>query len=358
MILTLGNDDFDPPDALLAMVDALHEGSRPRVGLNLRLLSFLSSSAFGLLIRLNKRLQAKGGELVLIQPSEFVASTLLTLGLDGYFTILGSNDAALGHFHGTNETDVERLRLEKRIVQDAVVLTFKGELDTYNLERHAREIDALIESGHTKLGYDLTDLTFVNSAALGYLIRATKLARDRGGDVVLIRPSPFAWTTIRTLGLESLFLVFGSVEGATAYLDHGDEEGVIDPRAELRDEVDEPTGSRSIVFWNEAEDRIIGVGRIVEFDERGVTFRWRIPDAADAFFPRLVEGSQLGIKFRQPLAKEAHLFTARARIAAVETSLMDIDIEEATLRLEYLDMDEADREILVRTLAALDALRG
>jgi anti-sigma B factor antagonist len=357
MILTLGDDDFDRPDALEAMIESLHAGSRPRVGLNLRLLTFLNSSAFGLLIRLKKRLEARGGELALIQPSEFVTGTLLTLGLDGYFTVFGSSDAALAHFHGGDDETVERLRIRHREIEDALVLTFAGELDAFNLERYAARVEDLLEAGHVKLAYDLSDLTFASSGALGDLIRTKKRAREKGGDVVLIRPSVFVWRTLRTLGLGDLFLLFDTAVAAAAHLCHGDDTGIVDPRTLTDDDDGEATGSRSIVFWNEEDDRIIGVGRIVGFDEKGVTFRWPIPEEAKAIDTRLSEGSRLSVKFRQPLAGEAHLFTARARIVAVETSLRDIDVEEATLRIEYTDLARSDRELLARSLAEIDALR-
>ena len=63
-----------------------------------------------------------------------------------------------------------------------VVLKFTGEFDTFNLPAFSERIDRIISLGDTRLVLDLHLLTFINSAALGYMIKTHKGVAAKGGD--------------------------------------------------------------------------------------------------------------------------------------------------------------------------------
>ena len=51
------------------------------------------------------------------------------------------------------------------------ILGFTGEFDAFNLPTVSEKIDVLIQTGCTELVFNLRLLKFINSSALGYLIR-------------------------------------------------------------------------------------------------------------------------------------------------------------------------------------------
>jgi anti-anti-sigma factor len=61
-------------------------------------------------------------------------------------------------------------------------------------------------------------MTFANSTTIAFLITAQKRVGAMGGRLVLARPRDFIRRTLRTLGLDQVFPVTGSVEEAIATL--------------------------------------------------------------------------------------------------------------------------------------------
>jgi anti-sigma B factor antagonist len=67
-----------------------------RVIVDLTETTFIDSSSLGALIGAHRRLQERGGRLVVACSSEAIAKTFRITGLDGVFTIVNSVQAALG----------------------------------------------------------------------------------------------------------------------------------------------------------------------------------------------------------------------------------------------------------------------
>jgi len=268
------------------------------------------------------------------------------------------------------------MRIEKRRWEDVVVLTFIGEFDAFNLENFSAKIDILIETGYVKLGFNLRLLTFINSAALGYLIRTKKLVKERGGNLVLIQPSKFVKKTLLTLGLDELFKIFEADVDAIRFFHSGVEDSAINLKDLPVETDDSLIGTGAIIFRDLDTPRDAGpgkgaihsVGRIINLYKGGPVFRWQIPtpgsDDAGAgittenFDQRIHEGTKVKIKFRQPLAVKSHFFEAEAKVSSVAKEMDDAGNEEATINLEYTSMDSSDREILDRYVDDLDEFRG
>ena len=106
------------------------------------------------------------------------------------------------------------MKLEKHRYEDVIILKFTGEFDTFNLPAFSERIDRMIASGDNQFVLDLRLLKFINSAALGYLIKTRKALTEADGGMVLARPSKFVKKTLTTLGLDDVFQMFDSVEGA------------------------------------------------------------------------------------------------------------------------------------------------
>lgn len=98
-----------------------------------------------------------------------------------------------------------------------VVITFDGEIEDFPVL--IQSIDNLVAGGTQRLVLDLETLPFINSAALGYLIKVQKSMKDLGGEVVLTRLRPAIRNILQMTQLDQLFPVFETNEEAVDY--HG-----------------------------------------------------------------------------------------------------------------------------------------
>jgi len=71
------------------------------------------------------------------------------------------------------------------VERDVVVLQPHGELDVHTCSPLREEIEQHINNGQTQLVVDLSDVTYLDSSALGVLVTGLKLARKSGGTLKL-----------------------------------------------------------------------------------------------------------------------------------------------------------------------------
>ncbi len=243
-------------------------------------------------------------------------------------------------------------------------VAFDGEFDAFNLAPTAKQVDAVIDGGKSKLVFNLRKLSFINSSALGYLIKTRKRAQAAGGDVVLAEPSNFFRKTLVTLGLDKVFCTYETTEDGirhyTAKLSA--------PGADLGDEIDETlTGQNALLFSFVPP---IGpkryVGRITSLYGNGLKFRWEVPGWTKSFRPPLSTanfdkevhpGRRMRIKFRQPFMVQGHYFEMDATIATISRDVLDDGRTEAMFGIRYDNAKPADLELLKRFVADLAELR-
>jgi anti-sigma B factor antagonist len=114
-----------------------------------------------------------------------------------------------------NKLEVARLGTVKR----QAVLWFKGAL--------TRDNDSLFlsavrrEDNFPTLVLDLTDVPYIDSTALGTLVSAYISRHRMGRQVALSGVSDQVSKTLRITKVESLFLLFATLEDALARLDQG-----------------------------------------------------------------------------------------------------------------------------------------
>lgn len=72
----------------------------------------------------------------------------------------------------------------------ATVLSVHGELDLHEAPELHDRIGAAIDRGARLIVVDLTDVTFIDSMALGVLLRAVNRLRPQGGSLRLVVPNP------------------------------------------------------------------------------------------------------------------------------------------------------------------------
>ncbi len=66
------------------------------------------------------------------------------------------------------------MKIDKSLYEDYAVLTLKGEFDTFYCPVLMEEVDSLVERGVNHLILNMRLVKFINSTALGAIIKAAK----------------------------------------------------------------------------------------------------------------------------------------------------------------------------------------
>ena len=249
------------------------------------------------------------------------------------------------------------MKLEKRRYDDVVILKFTGEFDGTNLPTFASRIDAMIEAGDRQLVLDVFALKFINSSALGYLVKTAKKVKEQHGEIVLGRPSRFLTKTLTTLGLDSAFPAFQTVEDAIMHFKKGESIGKLDlTKGETDDSL---RGAVPLLFRKDdpkvAKEPPNQVGRIVTLYEDGLTFRYDpAPGGKDPVEADLVVGTKLKVKFRQPFAVKEYFFEMGGVVAESKKGAVDGDAHAVTCRVKYEKIREDDRKALQQFVRDLE----
>lgn len=247
------------------------------------------------------------------------------------------------------------MKIERNTVGNVTILAFTGEFDAFNLPTISEKIDALIQAGCMKLVFNLRLLKFINSSALGYLIKTHKRLRELEGELVLSEPSKFFQTTIKTLGIDQIFKVFVDDDEAVKYFqDAGGKEAKQDEGIPVDDKL---LGSTTVFFRLLDAPETMAVGKILSIYEDGPTFKYPAdPDKVKIDPDELIIGRSLWIKFRQPFLEKERFFEMEAEIVMA----VDLDDTEgaAKFRLRYTKVDPKDKTVLEQFVKDQDLLRN
>lgn len=242
------------------------------------------------------------------------------------------------------------MKLEKKRYDDIVILKFTGEFDTFNLPAFSERIDRMVTGGDVQFVLDLHLLKFINSAALGYLIKTAKTVKEKHGEVVIARPSRFIQKTLVTLGLENVFKVFPTVEDAILHFKKGADVTQLNLEGGEFDE--SLTGSVPILFRTTTpgskDEPPNQVGRIVTLYEDGLLFRYEPKGKSDPVERSLQPGVTLKMKFRQPFAVKDYYFDMEGKIVEVSPLIGGAGDEDrvVTVRVRYDKIRDEDRKRL------------
>ncbi|WP_036325584.1 STAS domain-containing protein [Microbispora sp. ATCC PTA-5024] len=96
------------------------------------------------------------------------------------------------------------------------VLAVHGELDIHAVRRLREPLIGLIESHGPWLVLDLSEVGFIDTTAVGLLVRLVHHLRDRNGDLALVAPRGQVLRILRWTNLTCLFPVFDSLSDVLA----------------------------------------------------------------------------------------------------------------------------------------------
>jgi anti-anti-sigma factor len=225
--------------------------------------------------------------------------------------------------------------------ENHAVIHLRGEFDTYYCSHLQTQVEQLADGGVPHVVLNLRLVRFINSTALGAIIKASKTLAARGGKLVVSKPSPFCREIIEKIGLDRVVPVYDSDEEAAAGLfadgaktkkkagatPEEDESSVlftpVDPqRIEhfLTSSRRFKPGALNPVHAHKFGGNWTGVGRMASLDEEGLHFTWTGGDTGlDPFgMGQLLSiGTVLRVKFRLPLFQKGFC-EAEATITEVE----------------------------------------
>src|SRR5215510_10530297 len=99
------------------------------------------------------------------------------------------------------------LSIEVRQIHNIIILELAGRVDV--LENGLRELACqLIESGHCRFVVNLANVSYLDNSGLGQLCWIYTVARNRGGDLVLLRPTARIRKLLSITKLDSVFRCF------------------------------------------------------------------------------------------------------------------------------------------------------
>lgn len=257
------------------------------------------------------------------------------------------------------------MKLDHTREGEITVLEFTGEFDAFNLHPVAKAIDDMIDRGEVKLVFQLRKLTFLNSSALGYLIKARKKAQAGGGDAVLAEPSKFVRKLLATVGLDKLFSIYESTPDALRHFGGG----LMAPGANLAgEEVDESLlGVNAVIFTLAPEGKPRKyIGKITSLHADGLKFRFAVPSwskesrppVSTANFEKVVPpGCRIAVKFRQPFLVQGKYFEMDSSVVRAVRETLDDGSSEALFTVRYENAKPEDLAMLRQFVSDMEQFR-
>lgn len=108
------------------------------------------------------------------------------------------------------------IRLRTREVDGMVVVEIGGELDLHHAPQVRTELARVCEAEKPRVLADLAGLTFIDSTGIGVLVGAHKRARERGGRIQFVCPTPRIRRIFEIAGLVRALPLYNSREEALA----------------------------------------------------------------------------------------------------------------------------------------------
>jgi len=105
--------------------------------------------------------------------------------------------------------------IDSKIVKgDIALVKVSGFLDAYTFEQMEHKINSLFNEGFYKIVVDLENVDYISSAGAGVFIGGLASARENGGNIILLNPTPGVKEVFDLLGLSAIFTIVDSPDAA------------------------------------------------------------------------------------------------------------------------------------------------
>ncbi|MGE5054978.1 MAG: STAS domain-containing protein [Acidobacteriota bacterium] len=109
------------------------------------------------------------------------------------------------------------MEIEIRNRGDVKLIKLTGRLTLGDsVDRLRATFDDVAGIGAYRYVVDLRDVSMLDSSGIGLLVQCLTSAKQHGGSLKLLNPSPFAVKTLKMIGLLKLFDVFEDQDAAVA----------------------------------------------------------------------------------------------------------------------------------------------
>lgn len=237
------------------------------------------------------------------------------------------------------------MKIDKSLHDDYATLTLKGEFDTFYCPDFLEEVEDLLERGITHLILDMRLVKFINSTALGAVIKAHKRCRAEDGELVIAQPSPFVRDVITKVGIDKLIELHADEGAATkALIKHLN-------KRELTAEAPVDREKVLVTFPDDTRNNMLPdkkkvlVGRIANVDGQKMQFLWNGSKAgfnADQAKTLFFNGGEMHLKFQVKMIKKS-FFEFVGESSGVEKAGED---DTVRVTVNYKKIADADREAL------------
>ena len=222
-----------------------------------------------------------------------------------------------------------------------------GNFDTTDVETFHAHVEESIDAQNFRVLVNAEGMRFINSTALGSLIRAQKRLQQYGGDLAIAALPSFAAGVFKTLGLDRKIRCFGGVDQAVDFLRSVGAEGV------------GVEGDQQVGFSFVGDDQIAvagdepRIGTMKSIGEYGVQFLWENLDSLDVD-TMFASGAPVRVRFRLPLYHESHMFHADATIVNATVTAGN----KVTVQTKFTNLSDVERRAIQQFVRDLRYLKG
>ncbi len=248
------------------------------------------------------------------------------------------------------------MKIDKLIYENFAELRLRGEFDTFYAPKLQEETEHLIASGFLFAMLNLRLVKFINSTALGAIIKAHKRFRAEGGELVLCQPSPFCRDVIQKLGIDRVVPMFDDFDSAKAHLES--KMPTLEPPPVLGE-------SQVLVHIKDpaAVEKLEGnptlIGRVLSVDHERIRFSWsgrRRGLSAEDLEDLFPVGGTIHVRFQVKLCKKG-FFEVDAAVEQREVRRDEDEAERVVVEARFVDLPEPDRLALAQFADDLDYLK-
>jgi len=109
---------------------------------------------------------------------------------------------------------MNELQIEEEIIKGIVVIKLSGLVDSANSHLLENRLGELIDQGHVRLVFDLSDIDYISSAGWGIFVSEMKGIREKDGDLKLSGMAPDVRDVFELLEFDSLLTPYNDVSEA------------------------------------------------------------------------------------------------------------------------------------------------
>ena len=97
-------------------------------------------------------------------------------------------------------------------------MVLRGDFETDAADSFLASVEDLLDAGTARIALCLRYVKYINSTALGAIVRARTKCVQAAGDLVITRPSRLCYEIINKMGLDNVLVVFDDEDEAADFL--------------------------------------------------------------------------------------------------------------------------------------------